>query len=136
MPHSSEIRNQKIANFVKSLYGQDIDQQAYEIMAILKEEMELSTIAFKLISMLKDQVEVRGKAQIGKSEKELEFLMSRPRYERRDYRRHGANRGGNRYKYKGGQGRQKRRDGDSYQRGSQAGYSGQRTDLSRRKRWD
>ncbi|WGK70183.1 DEAD/DEAH box helicase [Candidatus Haliotispira prima] len=100
VPHSHEIRNKKISSFIEALYIQEIDERAYEILEVLKEEMELSTVAFKLISMLKDQVEVRGKAQIGKSEKELERLMSRPRYDR-----HGQNgKGGpNRYKQKGGQ---------------------------------
>ena len=77
IPHSSEVHDSKVRAFLEQVYQQEVDERAYDIIELLKEEYDLSMIAFKLISMLKDQVDVKGKATIGKSEIELKrFLHS------------------------------------------------------------
>lgn len=115
VPHSGEIRDRKLASLVQTLQNRQIDEQAYEIMELLKEEFELSTLSLKLLSILGEQLAVQGSETIGKSQKELEHLLRRPHYEQPRYgrrsvghNRQGGHHGGHqgrhqagRYEYKG-----------------------------------
>ena len=98
VPHSAEIRDRKLAALLQTLQDQQIDEQAYEIMELLKEEFELSTLSLKLLSMLGEQLAVQGSEYIGKSQTELERLLRRPHY---DGGRYGRRFGGPNYSNKG-----------------------------------
>ena len=65
----------------------------------LKENFDLSTIVYKLASYIADTEKVKGKDKIGKSKKDIEYLLSRVREggggnrNRSQRRRNGGNRG-------------------------------------------
>jgi len=119
IPNKSDVKHKAIGGLKASILTQEIDETVLEIVESLKEEFDLSTITYKLATLLLNQNKVKGKDTIGKNKKDIAFLLERALK--------GGDRGGNRGggRYRGGRGgggggdrnRSRSRNGGSSSRG-------------------
>jgi ATP-dependent RNA helicase DeaD len=77
IPNKDDVKYKAIDGLKKAVIKQDIDETVYDIIESLKEEFDLSTITYKLATLLLDQNQVKGKDTIGKSKKDIAFLLER-----------------------------------------------------------
>ena len=123
IPTISDVKNKNQDSFLNKIKTQKIDDSACDMVDSLKEEFDLSTIAYKLATILTNQSKVKGKNNIGKSQKDIEFLLERMKNDRggNGSRNRRGGRGGN---YRGNRDRSRNRDGRSG--GSSRGRSSRR----------
>ncbi len=79
IPTIGDVRSKQKASLVDKLKAQEIDEKVCDFIEDLKEDFDLSTIVYKLASYIGDQEKVKGKDKIGKSLKDIEFMLSRVR---------------------------------------------------------
>ena len=110
IPTINDVKNKNQDSFLSKIKTQKIDDSACDIVDSLKEEFDLSTIAYKLATILANQSKVKGKNNIGKSQKDIEFLLERMKNDRggNGSRNRRGGRGGN---YRGNRDRSRSRDG-------------------------
>jgi ATP-dependent RNA helicase DeaD len=94
IPRIEEVRAQRSDALIQRIEKQEVDAASYELIEELKEEYDLTTLACKLLSMLRDEEEVRGADRIGKDLKEIERLFARLK-EDRHYKKGRGGRGYN-----------------------------------------
>ena len=118
VPTIGDVRNKQKASLVDKLKAQEIDEKVCEFIEDLKEDFDLSTIVYKLASYIGDSEKVKGKDKIGKSLKDIEFMLSRVREgggggnrNRSQRRRNGSGRNGGGGNRNGGNGRDRSRSG-------------------------
>ena len=118
VPNINSVKEKKVTDLKDKIKDQDVKDYALQIVEDLKEDFDISTIAFKLASMVASSTYVKGNNYIGKSESDIERLIENLKRGGGDDRR-GGNRG--RGGYRGGNrgGRNGSRDG-----GSRGGYRG------------
>ncbi|MCV6606938.1 MAG: DEAD/DEAH box helicase, partial [Campylobacterales bacterium] len=115
----ADVKDDMSKKLVKDIEEQKIYNQAAELVQILEEEMELSQITFKLMSMLMDGQKVHGPDKIGIDKRRLEKMLenfkknSRDRNKNSKYR---GGRGGNRSRNSRSRDSRNRRDGGSQRR--------------------
>mgnify|MGYP003957238987 CR=1 FL=1 len=122
----------------EKITSQEVDESVYAIIDQLKEDYDLSTITYKLATILLNQTKIKGKDFIGKSMKDIEFLLKRakegggPRGGRgngggrnRNRSRSGGNGGGSRDRNRSGGSGDRNRSGGSGDR-NRSGGSGDR----------
>ena len=73
------MRSKQQSTLVDKLKAQQIDEKVCDFIEDLKDDFDLSTIVYKLASYIGDQEKVKGKDKIGKSKKDIEYLLSRVR---------------------------------------------------------
>jgi ATP-dependent RNA helicase DeaD len=97
VPNKSDLKDKATQSFLEKVDSQIIDESVYDLIEEMKNKYDLSTITFKLASMLLNSVQVKGKDKIGKSLKDIEFLLERAKKsggrDGRSNRRRGNNRG-------------------------------------------
>ncbi len=113
IPTIGDVRSKQKSTLVDKLKAQEIDEQVCDFIEDLKEDFDLSTIVYKLASFIGDQEKVKGKDKIGKSLKDIEFMLSRVRA--------GGGGGGG-----GNRNRSQRRRNGSERSGGGGGYRGNR----------
>jgi len=103
IPTIEEVKHKNQSGFISDIKNQKINDRACDLIDDLKEEFDLSTIAYKLATMLMDKDKVKGKNKIGKSAKDIEYLLERLKNDRggngrnrRGRGRNDRNRNGNR----------------------------------------
>ena len=142
VPNVTSVKEKKITTLKDKVRNQDIKDYALKIVDDLKEEFDISTIAFKLASIIAADTYVKGNNTIGKSESDLQRLIENSQKSREDDRggrRNRGGRGGNSSSRRGGprkegssDSRGPRREGSSDNRGSKReGSSEGRNDDSR-----
>ncbi len=120
VPNIDSVKSKKVTALKDEIKAQEIKNYALELVEDLKEEFDISTIAFKLASMLTAATNVQGSNTIGKSESDIVRLVENAqRGGGGDDRGHRGGRGG----YRGGNNRGGSRGGDS-RGGSRGGRSG------------
>lgn len=77
VPNKSALKDKALESFVNNIAKQDIDDTVIEMIENMKDQFDLSTITYKLASMLLSQSAVKGKDTIGKSKKDIEYLLER-----------------------------------------------------------
>lgn len=77
VPNKSDLKDKKLQKFFDELASQEIDDSVIELIDNLKEQFDLSTITYKLASILLAKSAVKGKDTIGKSKKDIEYLLQR-----------------------------------------------------------
>ncbi len=87
VPRIQEIHERRSDAMIERIKAQEPDNSSYEMIERLKEEYELSTLAAKLLSMLRDQEQVQGADRIGKDHSEIERLFKRAKEQRSNNRR-------------------------------------------------
>ena len=106
VPNKDSVKAKAIDSLKEKISTQEIDESVYDIIEQLKENYDLSSITYKLATILLKQTKIKGKDFIGKSMKDIEFLLKRakegggPR----------GGRGGNRNRNRGGNGRDRDRN--------------------------
>ncbi|MEA3353476.1 MAG: DEAD/DEAH box helicase [Campylobacterota bacterium] len=114
VPNKDAVKDKTLASLLENISAQEIDESVYDLIEQLKENFDLSSITYKLASMLLKNSDVKGKDTIGKSKKDIEYLLERAKKSggRGDSR--GRGRGGHR----GGRGSRGRSSDRNGSRGS------------------
>jgi ATP-dependent RNA helicase DeaD len=81
IPTSTEVKNQKQKSLLEEILSQEIDSGAIELVNLLEAEVDISTAALKLASMVVKNQEITGSDKIGKSLKEIEKLLEQTKKE-------------------------------------------------------
>ena len=96
IPTIDDVKDKNQDSFVAQIRNAKIDDKVCDIIDSLKEDFALSTIAYKLATILLEQTKVGGKNKIGKSHKDIEILLERMKNDRGGNGRGSRNRRGNR----------------------------------------
>jgi ATP-dependent RNA helicase DeaD len=75
VPNISSVKEKKITELKNQISEQEIKDYALALVEELKEEFDISTIAFKLASMISASTYVQGNNNIGKSESDIKRLI-------------------------------------------------------------
>lgn len=112
IPTISEVREKNQTSLSKKIADQDISQAAQMLVETLKEQFDISTIAYKLASVLFQEQDVSGKDTIGKTSNEVNRLISNYKEEKSGNSRNRgrSNRGGG-FRSKNSSSRSSSRDG-------------------------
>ena len=77
VPNKESVKTKVISDLKEKILSQEIDEVVYDLVDQLKEQYDLSSITYKLATILLSQTEVKGKDKIGKSKKDIEFLLKK-----------------------------------------------------------
>jgi ATP-dependent RNA helicase DeaD len=77
IPNKASVKDKAILALKETISSQEVDESVYEIIEQLKEQYDLSTITYKLATILLNQTKIKGKDTIGKNKKDIEFLLQR-----------------------------------------------------------
>ena len=116
VPNRDSVKAKAVDTLKEKITSQEVDESVYDIIDQLKEDYDLSTITYKLATILLNQTKIKGKDFIGKSMKDIEFLLKRAK-------EGGGSRGGR--GGGGGRNRNRSRSGGSGDR-NRSGGSGDR----------
>ena len=112
VPNISSVKEKKVSDLMTKIKDQEVKDYALDLVEQLKEDYDISTIAYKLASMLSATTYVKGNNNIGKTESDIKNLMENSnRYE--DDSRGNSRRRGSR-----GRGDRDSRGGDRRERSS------------------
>ncbi|WP_200762837.1 DEAD/DEAH box helicase [Nitrosophilus alvini] len=75
VPSAKDVSSKKQSSLVESIKEQEVNTEAIELVEALKAEYDISEIAFKLASVVAQNHKVKGSNKIGKSKKEIEWLI-------------------------------------------------------------
>lgn len=75
VPNIGLVKQKKFTELKQQVLEQEIKDYALELVEELKEEFDISTIAFKLASILSSSTYVQGSNHIGKSESDIQRLI-------------------------------------------------------------
>ena len=121
VPNIDSVKEKKITELKNQISEQEIRDYALALVEDLKEEFDISTIAFKLASMISASTFVQGNNNIGKSESDIKRLIENSsRYDsegRSSDRNSRGGRGGRFGGSRGGDSRGGRSSGDRNSRG-------------------
>ena len=101
IPTISEVKGKKGNELIEKIEKTDISENAIDLIEQLKEEYDLSTIAFKLATLLQDEMAIAGNEKIGKSKAEIAKIEKRAQNEKSSNSR-GRRRGGRNSSRNGG----------------------------------
>jgi len=77
IPNIDEVKTKALNKILEDITNQNIDESVYDLVETLKEHFDLSTITYKLASLLLENSKVKGKDKIGKSKKDIAYLLER-----------------------------------------------------------
>ena len=121
VPNKNAVKDKATLALKEKINSQEIDELVYEIIDQLKEDFDISTITYKLATILLNQTKIKGKDFIGKSLKDIEFLLKRAK-EGGGSRGRGGSRGGRSRNRSGGNGsRDRNRSGGGRDRNRSGG---------------
>ena len=100
IPTISDVKSKKGNELIEKIENTDVSESSINLIEQLKEEYDISTIAYKLATLLEDQMKVIGNEKIGKNKSEISRIENRAKNDKSSNsrnRRGGRNsRGGNR----------------------------------------
>jgi ATP-dependent RNA helicase DeaD len=132
VPTIDDVKSKKHTGFMDNIKNQVVDPAVCDMIDTLKEEFDLSTIAYKLLSILTAKDEVKGKNKIGKSHQDIAVLIERLKNDRGGNGSRSRNRGprsnSDRRPSRDGDNRGPRRDGDARPPRNDSGASRPRRD--------
>ena len=103
VPDIDSVKVKKIAELKNQISEQEIKDYALALVEELKEEFDISTIAFKLASMISASTFVQGNNNIGKTESDIKRLIENSsRYDSEGSSSGRNSRGGSRFGSRGG----------------------------------
>ncbi len=122
VPNIDSVKEKKVTELKNQISDQEISDHALALVEELKEEFDISTIAFKLASMISASTFVQGNNNIGKSESDIKRLIENSsRYDSEGSSSGRNSRGGRGGKFGGSRGgdrdRNSRPSGDRNSRG-------------------
>jgi ATP-dependent RNA helicase DeaD len=77
IPTIDEVKGKKGNELIEKIEKTDVSETAIELIEQLKEEYDISTIAFKLATLLQDEMAISGSERIGKSKAEIAKIEKR-----------------------------------------------------------
>jgi ATP-dependent RNA helicase DeaD len=87
IPSVNEIKSKKSNELFKKIEKADVSENAIDLIEKLKEEYDLSTIAYKLATLLEDELKITGNEKIGKNIKEISKIELKAKNEKSTNRR-------------------------------------------------
>jgi len=75
IPNISTVKQKKIDNLKTNIINQEVKDYAIDLVESLKDEFDISTIAFKLASIVASKTYVKGNNNIGKNEIDLKKII-------------------------------------------------------------
>lgn len=87
VPNITSVKEKKVNTLIEKIKTQEVKDYAMQIVENLKEEYDISTIAFKLASMVANSTYVKGNNNIGKSQKDIKRLIENAKFDNDDKRR-------------------------------------------------
>ena len=125
VPNIKSVKEKKTSSLINKINEQKVYDSGMDIVESLKDEYDLSTIAYKLASMLTNDTYVKGNNYIGKSQNDIQRMFERIKNDRDGDDRGGRGRGRGGRGGRGGYGRGRGgRDGN--RGGNRGGYRGSR----------
>jgi len=109
IPTISEVKGKKGNELIEKIEKTDVSESSIDLIEKLKEEYDISTIAYKLATLLEDEMKVKGKETIGKNKSEISRIETRAK---------SSNGGGNSRGRGGRRGNSRGRSGNSSRNGS------------------
>ena len=94
IPTISDVKSKKGNELIEKIENTDVSESSIDLIEKLKEEYDISTIAYKLATLLQDEMKVIGNEKIGKNKSEIERIEKRAKNERSDNSRNRRSRGG------------------------------------------
>ncbi len=91
IPTIDEVKGKKGDELISKIEKSDVSESAIGLVDRLKEEYDLSTIAYKLATLLQDEMKVSGSATIGKTKKEIAKIEQRAKNDKSPSNRRGRN---------------------------------------------
>jgi len=82
IPSINELKGKKSSELIEKIEKSDVTETAINLIEKLKEEYDLSTIAYKLATLLEDEMKVIGNDKIGKNIKEISRIESKVKNEK------------------------------------------------------
>jgi len=77
VPKIADVQDKTMQKLLNDIAEQEIDESVYDLVETLKGSLDLSTITYKLASILLKGTQVKGKDKIGKSKKDIAYLLER-----------------------------------------------------------
>lgn len=128
IPSLGEVKKSNIIKIIDEIKKQHLNEDAAAVLRMLEEDMDISQIAFKLISLVIDKQKVKGPERIGLDPEKIKRMLDRAKSDNtsgnRGRRQGGGNRGGG---YRGRSGGAGGGSGDGSSRG-RSHSGGQRRD--------
>jgi len=129
VPSKNDLRSSTIETLVKKVEDHKIYDEAHKVLDRLREDIDEEQMAYKLISMLLDQQDIKGPNQIGIPADKMEAILARAAQRGGQSRGRGGSRGRSGGGYRGnkprsGGGSDRNREGGGSRDGG--GYRGNR----------
>ncbi|MGB3752036.1 MAG: DEAD/DEAH box helicase, partial [Arcobacteraceae bacterium] len=121
IPNKDAVQFKAIDGIKADIASQEIDEKVIEIVESMKDQFDLSTITYKLATILLKQNNVKGKDNIGKTKKDIEFLLERALKGGGGGSRGGRGGGQSRSRNRSGGNRDRNRSGGGDSRGRSGG---------------
>ena len=96
IPTISDVKSKKGNELIEKIENTDVSESSIDLIEKLKEEYDISTIAYKLATLLQDELKVIGNEKIGKNKSEIARIEKRAKNERSDNSRKRSRGGRNR----------------------------------------
>ena len=77
VPSKNDLRSSTIENLVKKVEDHKIYDEAHKVLDRLREDIDEEQMAYKLISMLLDQQDIKGPNSIGIPAEKMEAILAR-----------------------------------------------------------
>ena len=77
IPTIDEVKGKKGNELIEKIEKTDVSETAINLIEQLKEEYDISTIAYKLATLLQDEMAISGSERIGKSKSEIATIEKR-----------------------------------------------------------
>jgi len=100
IPTISELKYKKGDEIIQEIEKMDITENSINLIEKLKEKYDISTIAYKLISLLESQIKITGNEKIGKSKSEIIKIEKRTKNQKKDRNRRNSRNRKNRRRIK------------------------------------
>ncbi len=94
IPTADEVKDIHLERFIDEIKHQKIDQNASKIMESLEQDMDISQICYKLLSMLGSKIEISGSNKIGIDKDRIKRILEQKKRDSGNRSRGGG--GGNR----------------------------------------
>ena len=93
IPTISDVKSKKGNELIEKIENTDVSESSIDLIEKLKEEYDISTIAYKLATLLQDELKVIGNEKIGKNKSEIARIEKRAKNEKNDNSRNRRSRG-------------------------------------------
>jgi ATP-dependent RNA helicase DeaD len=95
VPSVDDVKNKNKSALTMRLKEQKIDESVIDLVEELKADFDLSTITYKLASLLQEKEKVKGKNKIGKTADDIQYLLEKLSEKRGDSKGRGRRRSRN-----------------------------------------